>query len=558
MGLLSWLSGRRHAVPPADGPASPSPATSGDGWRELPPLQRTLGDTALVTDPDGFRDSLGTWRNASFTTAPLGHEVSPQAPSGVGHGLATRAAGTPAFTSAPAPTVSRETVPSVAPVPSESAALPVPLQRVVDEPLVSARPWETFVHQLAPLPPATGPAPVPGPGPVPGAPASPPPPPPVQRSAAPHGLGLGAPLAALPPTAQRAPVASTGESPAAPPPVPGPTAPETAGPEAPKAPAAPAPAAPTRPLLGAPPLVARQSTADPEPTPPNGPEAPADRPPVPLQRATADGRPVEGITDPGPWARSPAPVTPTVPLVAQRSVPLFSDFSGFSGFPGFSGPLPTGPADPAPVPAAPAVVPVRWSGPAPATPPPPVQRTPSAPTPVVPWTAAPVPPSPGLPGAPVQRLTAAPATPSSRAEAEQPARMLDAGAVAVAAGVAQRMADGSVVFRASRSLPAVQREATASGPAPSETPPLGPGPPPEPPPPEPGPEPSPPDGGTDGQALGAPATTGLSDGKGTPQGTAPAVTDELVRALFAPLSRLLKAELRLERERAGFLIDTRH
>jgi hypothetical protein len=33
------------------------------------------------------------------------------------------------------------------------------------------------------------------------------------------------------------------------------------------------------------------------------------------------------------------------------------------------------------------------------------------------------------------------------------------------------------------------------------------------------------------------------------------VTDELVRALFDPLSRLLRAELRLERERAGLLVD---
>lgn len=137
--------------------------------------------------------------------------------------------------------------------------------------------------------------------------------------------------------------------------------------------------------------------------------------------------------------------------------------------------------------------------------------------------------------------------------------MLDAGAVAVAAGVAQRMADGSVVFRASRSLPAVQREAAAPGPAPTEPPPPGPGPPPETPPPGTGPAPSPepgsgsaPPGGTTGHPEANPET------RGSPQGTAPAVTDELVRALFAPLSRLLKAELRLERERAGFLIDTRH
>jgi hypothetical protein len=36
----------------------------------------------------------------------------------------------------------------------------------------------------------------------------------------------------------------------------------------------------------------------------------------------------------------------------------------------------------------------------------------------------------------------------------------------------------------------------------------------------------------------------------------PVVTDEFVRALYDPLSRLLRAELRLERERAGLLVDT--
>lgn len=549
MGLLSWLSGRREADAPADGPASSSPAESGAGWRELPPLQRTLGDAALVTDPDGFHGSLSTWRNASFTTAPLGHEVSPKAPSGVGHGLASRAAVAPVSgASEPASTVSRDSRDMV------PSAPPVPLQRVVSggEPLMSARPLETFVRQLVPVPPAPapGPATTPEPDPVPGAPVPPPPPPLVQRSTAPQGLGLGAPLAALPPTAQRVPVASTGDAPAALPPLPGPTEPEAAAqsvveavdPEAPHAPAAPEPAAPARPLLGESPLVV---------TPPGGPAAPGTHPPVPLQRIAADGRPAEADTaahtGPGPSPRTTAPTTPTVPLVAQRSLPLFSG----------PGPLPTGPADPAPVPPAQAVVPVRWSAPAPvpATAPPPVQRATHAPTPVVPWTAAPVPPpGAGFPGAMVQRLTGSTATPPSPERAEQPARMLDAGAVAVAAGVAQRMADGSVVFPASRSLPAVQREAPAPGPAPTEPPPPGPGPPPEPPPP--GPDPGP------GSGPAPPGTTGHPEAnpeaKGSPQGTAPAVTDELVRALFAPLSRLLKAELRLERERAGFLIDTRH
>ncbi|EST32452.1 hypothetical protein [Streptomyces niveus] len=131
-----------------------------------------------------------------------------------------------------------------------------------------------------------------------------------------------------------------------------------------------------------------------------------------------------------------------------------------------------------------------------------------------------------------------------------------AGAFAVAAGVAQRMPDGSVVFGSSSappsshspgtSRPVVQRDAELSE---------------EPPPtdsePETGsePEPDPVD------ESGAPAATGAGAGPAAaparPGGT-PVVTDELVRALYAPLSRLLKADLRLERERAGFLINTRH
>ncbi|MGW8670340.1 hypothetical protein [Streptomyces niveus] len=129
-----------------------------------------------------------------------------------------------------------------------------------------------------------------------------------------------------------------------------------------------------------------------------------------------------------------------------------------------------------------------------------------------------------------------------------------AGAFAVAAGVAQRMPDGSVVFgsssapHASRSpgtsQPVVQRDAELSE---------------EPPPtdsePEASSEPAPID------ESAAPAPTGADAGPAAaparPGGT-PVVTDELVRALYAPLSRLLKADLRLERERAGFLINTRH
>lgn len=120
--------------------------------------------------------------------------------------------------------------------------------------------------------------------------------------------------------------------------------------------------------------------------------------------------------------------------------------------------------------------------------------------------------------------------------------------MAVAAGVAQRMADGSVVFGGApvsgTSRPVVQRDSDVAE---------------EPPPPDPDPEPDPvtepedrAEPGT-GTEAGSGAGAAPKDGKG-----APAVTDELVRALYTPLSRLLKNDLRLERERAGHLINTRH
>ncbi|KND31085.1 hypothetical protein JI76_17105 [Streptomyces anulatus] len=128
-------------------------------------------------------------------------------------------------------------------------------------------------------------------------------------------------------------------------------------------------------------------------------------------------------------------------------------------------------------------------------------------------------------------------------------RLPSAGAVAVAAGVAQRMADGSVVFGGApvsgTSRPVVQRESEVAEVVE------------EPPPPEPDPVTEPEDGAEPGPAsvteTGSGAGAAPKDGKG-----APAVTDELVRALYAPLSRLLKNDLRLERERAGHLINTRH
>jgi hypothetical protein len=109
------------------------------------------------------------------------------------------------------------------------------------------------------------------------------------------------------------------------------------------------------------------------------------------------------------------------------------------------------------------------------------------------------------------------------------------------------MADGSVVFGPppSYSAPVVQRETESAEPPPPD--------PPQDAAPEAEPEPEP---GPAGEAHAPPETATAASVSAA--GGAPVVTDELVRALYAPLSRLFKADLRLERERAGFLINTRH
>lgn len=95
----------------------------------------------------------------------------------------------------------------------------------------------------------------------------------------------------------------------------------------------------------------------------------------------------------------------------------------------------------------------------------------------------------------------------------------DPGTVAVAAGIAQRMPDGSVVFA-----------------------------PPAPPPPEPPPPPV--------QRAEAHTTAAPTAAPTAPPPVPPESTDELVRRLVDPLGRLLRAELRQDRERAGLRFDT--
>ncbi|MFC8078007.1 hypothetical protein ACFUN8_20990 [Streptomyces sp. NPDC057307] len=148
------------------------------------------------------------------------------------------------------------------------------------------------------------------------------------------------------------------------------------------------------------------------------------------------------------------------------------------------------------------------------------------------------------------------------ARTDSGARLPTAGAFAVAAGVAQRMPDGSVVFGSSsapsapsaQSVPSAPSSSGSSQPVIQRDAELA-------------EEPPPPDSAPAGEPELASETVSADDGgspapprSGAAPGRpgAPAVTDELVRALYAPLSRLLKADLRLERERAGFLINTRH
>ncbi|MEU9620458.1 hypothetical protein ACIODT_12700 [Streptomyces sp. NPDC088251] len=330
--------------------------------------------------------------------------------------------------------------------------------------------------------------------------------------------------------------------------------------------AAPDPApdahAPTAPLLGDDPLLPAPS--EPAPTPASAPASASASAPISgpaVQRTPV----VPGNT---PLAPPPAP-GPVAPLLADRPLALRSRESGEAG--GTAAVQRSVGGGGAAAPSAwtvhgspPDAVPVRWTptgagvpsvaatAPAPAA----LQRT-VAPSGQAPGTVAP--PRPALQrqavgGPPVprslldsgSRTASSAASPHAVVPAAHP--FPTAGSVAVAAGVAQRMADGSVVFGPPPTpyAPAVvQREAETAEP-----------PPPEPPQepeaaPEPEPEPAPGPAAEEHGAPGAPTPA-------TAPGGPPVVTDELVRALYPPLSRLFKADLRLERERAGFLINTRH
>ncbi|WTW99156.1 hypothetical protein OG216_40020 [Streptomycetaceae bacterium NBC_01309] len=620
MGLLSWWRGRGQDA--AESPASTAPAVrEAPAWPHMPPLQRTLATPPGVTiDPTGFQGSLTTRQDTALGT-PLGHLVDPEAPSGLGHGIASASASTP-------PAVQRSIAfPGPPTGPTAPAAPTVALQRATPSTMVESTHIDAGPPLEVPYAPSPdggfGPAPVgwsdapqasvqsmqsvqsvqtarpvqeaaPEAATSPGDDARPTVSPeapsgptaqamPVQRSrrsggsadphAHPHAdavpmtfrpgphvgrmpLGFGAPLSELPPTAQRSAAARSG--PEAPSPVPAST-PTGAGmpdvPDAPDAPAAepPSEALPVAPLLGDTPVpssAGESATADPP-----GPSTAAAQRAVDMPVRTNPAKPAAGprtVSLPPPML-PPASPLPVVPLVAQRSVPLYSGVE-------LPGPAPSsvdrgaGRASPAAA-DVPAVVPVRWEASEPAAGPP-VQRS-AASVPAKARTGA-------VGTASTTRTATLGTVQRSTGPAAAPGSFTNAGDAAVASGVGRRAADGSVVFdhlmvqREEEGETGVEPEppqapvvfdpsdTTAAGdiPPPAEPPPEGPGTPGEP-------------AGTPTQADddGADPDSGPGRSEG---GKPPVVTDELVRALYPPLSRMLRADLRLERERAGFLIDTRH
>ncbi|WP_405901261.1 hypothetical protein OG242_30655 [Streptomyces sp. NBC_00727] len=549
MGLMSWLRGGRSADAPPSQPPGPAGPDRVDVSR-LEPVQRSVTGQDLLTSPVGFEAGLVTRQDASLGT-PLGHLVSPEAPAGLVRGVVDAAPGSPP------PPVQRAVE---MPMPARRGTPPVAVQRAYGDGmpnLTSAGPATASAglpvrqlvgeQRLVPLDGRTEPAgppdqaegaepdvPAPGAPPVQRAsadvPPLPAPPPPPRRMG-----GLGAPLPGLPPTVQRKAIQPSQPPPpqvqrdSAPPPAhaadpvssPGETT-DLLIPEEPGTPDTPTGAETVAPLLGDAPLKPEGSAP--------APDATTDRP--------EPAAPVQRITTP----QAVAPARPTAPLLGDRPLTLRT-----ADAPGDTPAVQRAAENAAPDSSAPRQSPFV---PAPPAPPPAV---------AVRWTAADpdVGIAPGAPAAPLQRAApsvqrqtapppARPEPPTGRGP-RVPASVRTAGAVAVAAGVAQRMADGSVVFasapRDGTSRPVVQRDSeTAEEPPP---------PPPPEPDPEPGPEPEPP-------ATEQPAATTTSSANSDGQPQAPPVTDELVRALYAPLSRLLKADLRLERERSGFLINTRH
>ena len=85
---MRWPWQRERTGPPADtlrgGPSEPAAIASRvppSGWAFLPPLQRTVENIQLTSDPGRFAGALASWNDPSFT-GPMTHLVSAAAPPG--------------------------------------------------------------------------------------------------------------------------------------------------------------------------------------------------------------------------------------------------------------------------------------------------------------------------------------------------------------------------------------------------------------------------------------------------------------------------------------------
>ncbi|BAU86987.1 hypothetical protein SLA_6118 [Streptomyces laurentii] len=561
MGLLSWLRGSRggattsEAAAPRSGPAPDTtdaatpaaPEAREDRFdvAELPPIQRVLEAPSLVTDPSGFESGLSTRRPTALTSS-LGHLVSADAPSGVAGGVTApvqRSVVDFPVRALPAPSL-RETATGAHPDRARDGdVIPEPdAGPVVSRALAGTDAAPTVVQPVAPRPkrpeataagrpavqrvtPPAAPEPEPEAESVADQPTEP------EQVSAPGEESHTEPDAPVRPlVGDRAPLDA-----------PEPTSPSPGVQRSPgtptPAPTPPPPATPRRaPGLGAPlpelPPTAQRKAAATASTTPTTPDS------THMETPTAVREEPASLPDAAPLPPpEPAP-EPVAPLLADRPLQLRT-VAEEQAAPG--------------VPVPPAVQPVRWE-PAPA--PAPVQRATGAPA----RAAATTQRQQQRPTSAAEPVVARSVSPAALNSPPPPRAPRDAGDVAVAAGIAQRMSDGSVVFLpppppvqravSPASGPFVQRETVTEEPPPPDPAPepttAAPEPAPEP---EPGPEASAPPGAP---ATGAPGAAGTPGAPGTP-----AVTDEFVRALYPPLARLLKADLRLDRERAGRLLDTR-
>ncbi len=173
---------RKAEEPEPERVTPPAPAPPPAGWREVGPIQRAVATPSLISPATRMSATLSSWQNPTFL-APLGHVVSPDAPSGIVHDLPVpvqKAADgpelvvpTPKSTSSQRTVVSRAlamfsstpepTAPTLSASPLSSPALDEPATVPFDPaPAVhagDAPQGEHASHDHAPLPLASPPAP---------------------------------------------------------------------------------------------------------------------------------------------------------------------------------------------------------------------------------------------------------------------------------------------------------------------------------------------------------------------------------------------------------------